>query len=74
MLLSVRQSYHCGCFFGFFFWGGGGGVRSNTLDFDSVLSQKKAKGQELLDLVFKNLDVVEKNYFRLQFMDTTKFQ
>ena len=35
-----------------------------------VLSQKKAKGQELLDLVFKNLDLVEKDYFGLQFMDT----
>ncbi len=32
--------------------------------------QKKAKGQELLDLVFKNLDLVEKDYFGLQFMDT----
>lgn len=31
---------------------------------------KKAKGQELLDLVFKNLDLVEKDYFGLQFMDT----
>ena len=40
--------------------GGGGGFRSNTLDFDSVLSQKKAKGQELFDLVFKNLDLIEK--------------
>ncbi|XP_015751808.1 PREDICTED: band 4.1-like protein 4B, partial [Acropora digitifera] len=32
--------------------------------------QKKAKGQELLDHVFKNLDLVEKDYFGLQFMDT----
>ena len=32
--------------------------------------QRKAHGQELLDLVFKNLDLVEKDYFGLQFMDT----
>ena len=35
-----------------------------------IFQQKKAKGQELLDLVFKNLDLVEKDYFGLQFMDT----
>ncbi|KAK3732825.1 hypothetical protein QZH41_017725 [Actinostola sp. cb2023] len=31
---------------------------------------KKSIGQVLLDLVFKNLDLVEKDYFGLQFMDT----
>ncbi|XP_031568493.1 uncharacterized protein LOC116303153 isoform X2 [Actinia tenebrosa] len=31
---------------------------------------KKSKGQVLLDQVFKNLDLVEKDYFGLQFMDT----
>lgn len=36
----------------------------------SLNLHKKAKGQELLDHVFKNLDLVEKDYFGLQFMDT----
>lgn len=51
----------------------------HTLDYVIVLLDgsdlsfnlhKKAKGQELLDLIFKNLDLVEKDYFGLQFMDT----
>lgn len=44
-------------------------LRSLTCDLFEFL-QKKARGQELLDLVFKNLDLVEKDYFGLQFMDT----
>jgi hypothetical protein len=31
--------------------------------------QKKAKGQELLDKVFQHLELVEKDYFGLQFSD-----
>ena len=38
--------------------------------FKIYLPQKKSKGQVLLDQVFKNLDLVEKDYFGLQFMDT----
>lgn len=31
--------------------------------------QKRAKGQELLDRVFEHLELVEKDYFGLQFAD-----
>ena len=38
--------------------------------FDAILLQKKALGQDLVKKVLMHLDLVEKDYFGLQFMDT----
>jgi tyrosine-protein phosphatase non-receptor type 4 len=35
----------------------------------TIFPQKKSKGQELLDKVFVHLELVEKDYFGLQFSE-----
>lgn len=39
------------------------------LQYDIHLLQKKAKGSVLLEQVFQNLELVEKDYFGLQFTE-----
>lgn len=36
------------------------------------LEQKKAKGEELFDQIMYHLDIVEKDYFGLRFMDSAQ--
>ena len=43
---------------------------SSEKSFDTILLQKKALGQDLVKKVLMHLDLVEKDYFGLQFMDT----
>lgn len=43
--------------------------RTNALSF---LLQKNAKGQELFDQIVYHLDLVETDYFGLQFMDASQ--
>lgn len=37
-----------------------------------LLCQKKAKGEELFDQIMYHLDIVEKDYFGLRFMDSAQ--
>lgn len=43
-----------------------------TLFFFFILFQKHAKGQELFDQIVYHLDLVETDYFGLQFMDASQ--
>lgn len=36
-----------------------------------IVLQKKAKGEELLEQVYYHLDLIEKDYFGLQFTDSS---
>lgn len=38
----------------------------------SLFDQKKAKGEELFDQIMYHLDIVEKDYFGLRFMDSAQ--
>lgn len=36
------------------------------------MSQKKAKGEELFEQIMYHLDIIEKDYFGLRFMDSAQ--
>lgn len=44
----------------------------NTCVLCLVPDQKKAKGEELFDQIMYHLDIVEKDYFGLRFMDSAQ--
>jgi hypothetical protein len=49
-------------------------VQLCSRQFSTFLLQKKALGSELLDQVFYSLDLIEKDYFGLQFTDSMNVQ